>query len=226
MGGVRGRAYAPHHLNPPTPPVTPRQRTGRNWGGGGGGGGGAPPCQAPPARRPCVTQPRPAPTPLSPPPVAGGLERRPTNGNKNQCTTAGRAAGHGPRLAPSAQCRARRLSPSPGTEGSGWTQWAGEARGCAGNQGGGGPGRGARPVRGAGPARAEVCLLSLSLPLSLSLSLSLSAPTLSFFPSSTPPSNETPPAIMGRRGQGKHMKRINAPKHLMLDKLGGIFVRF
>jgi len=31
---------------------------------------------------------------------------------------------------------------------------------------------------------------------------------------------------MGRRGQGKHMKRINAPKHLMLDKLGGIFVRF
>ena len=30
---------------------------------------------------------------------------------------------------------------------------------------------------------------------------------------------------MGRRGQGKHMKRINAPKHLMLDKLGGIFVR-
>ena len=29
---------------------------------------------------------------------------------------------------------------------------------------------------------------------------------------------------MGRRGQGKHMKRINAPKHLMLDKLSGIFV--
>uniref|UniRef100_A0A7S3E349 40S ribosomal protein S4 n=1 Tax=Chloropicon laureae TaxID=464258 RepID=A0A7S3E349_9CHLO len=28
---------------------------------------------------------------------------------------------------------------------------------------------------------------------------------------------------MGRRGPTKHLKRINAPKHWMLDKLGGIF---
>lgn len=27
------------------------------------------------------------------------------------------------------------------------------------------------------------------------------------------------------RGPKKHYKRINAPKHWMLDKLGGIFVR-
>ena len=31
---------------------------------------------------------------------------------------------------------------------------------------------------------------------------------------------------MGRRGPTKHLKRINAPKHWMLDKLGGIFVSF
>ena len=29
---------------------------------------------------------------------------------------------------------------------------------------------------------------------------------------------------MGRRGPSKHLKRINAPSHWMLDKLGGIFV--
>lgn len=28
------------------------------------------------------------------------------------------------------------------------------------------------------------------------------------------------------RGPKKHLKRLNAPKHWMLDKLGGIFVRF
>jgi hypothetical protein len=27
------------------------------------------------------------------------------------------------------------------------------------------------------------------------------------------------------RGPKKHMKRLNAPKHWMLDKLGGVFVR-
>jgi len=27
------------------------------------------------------------------------------------------------------------------------------------------------------------------------------------------------------RGPKKHLKRLNAPKHWMLDKLGGIFVR-
>ena len=31
---------------------------------------------------------------------------------------------------------------------------------------------------------------------------------------------------MGRRGPTKHLKRINVPKHWMLDKLGGIFVSF
>lgn len=30
---------------------------------------------------------------------------------------------------------------------------------------------------------------------------------------------------MGVRGTKKHLKRLNAPKHWMLDKLGGIFVR-
>ena len=28
------------------------------------------------------------------------------------------------------------------------------------------------------------------------------------------------------RGPKKHLKRLNAPSHWMLDKLGGIFVRF
>ena len=28
------------------------------------------------------------------------------------------------------------------------------------------------------------------------------------------------------RGIKKHLKRLNAPKHWMLDKLGGVFVRF
>ena len=32
------------------------------------------------------------------------------------------------------------------------------------------------------------------------------------------------PAAMPR-GIKKHLKRINAPKHWMLDKLGGVFVR-
>jgi RS4NT (NUC023) domain len=33
------------------------------------------------------------------------------------------------------------------------------------------------------------------------------------------------PATMAR-GIKKHLKRLNAPKHWMLDKLGGVFVRF
>jgi RS4NT (NUC023) domain len=28
------------------------------------------------------------------------------------------------------------------------------------------------------------------------------------------------------RGPKKHLKRLNAPKHWMLDKLGGVFVRY
>ena len=28
------------------------------------------------------------------------------------------------------------------------------------------------------------------------------------------------------RGVKKHLKRLNAPRHWMLDKLGGVFVRF
>jgi small subunit ribosomal protein S4e len=29
---------------------------------------------------------------------------------------------------------------------------------------------------------------------------------------------------MGKRGPGKHLKRVKAPSHWMLDKLGGIYV--
>lgn len=37
--------------------------------------------------------------------------------------------------------------------------------------------------------------------------------------------NALPVAPAQARGPKKHLKRLNAPKHWMLDKLGGIWVR-
>ena len=42
---------------------------------------------------------------------------------------------------------------------------------------------------------------------------------------SPPPPSSSVGSTMGVRGTKKHLKRLNAPKHWMLDKLGGIFVR-
>ena len=36
----------------------------------------------------------------------------------------------------------------------------------------------------------------------------------------------SPPLLWQGRGPKKHLKRLNAPKHWMLDKLSGVFVRW